>query len=770
MTIQRIPHHAHWGAFTALVEDGRVVGAEPFRNDPYASPMLSTIPDLVYSDSRVLHPHVRKGWLEKGPDGDRTKRGAEPFVRVPWDEALDMVAAELRRVKERHGNESIFGGSYGWSSAGRFHHARSQVRRFLYGFGGCTDQVTNYSWGAAMVLLPHILGDFGAADGKVTSWRNISANTKLMVLFGGASLKNGQVASGGAGENAYEKWLRKAAASGVTFVNISPVKDDGPDFLNAAWIPIRPSTDTAMMLALAHTLVAEGLHDAAFCARYCAGTDRFIAYLKGETDGQPKDAAWAAAITGVDADTIRDLARRMAAQRTMLSAAWSLQRAHRGEQPFWALIALACLLGQIGLPGGGFGFGYGSINGIGIPRRQTPSPSLPMGRNPTGLAIPVARITDMLLNPGATLEFNGTAMTYPDIRMIYWAGGNPFHHHQDLNRLLKGWQKPETVVVHEPWWTATARHADIVLPATMTLERNDVGAASRDRFIFAMHKAIEPLGESRNDFDIFSALAERLDFRDAFTEGRDEQAWLRQLYDLTGGRERNVDFETFWEQGYIEIPEPEEDEILLSHFRDDPERYRLPTPTGKIEVFSETVAKFGYDDCPGYPVWLEPAEWLGGERAKRFPLHLVSNQPKTRLHGQTDQAHVSRASKVAGREPAQINTADAAARGIGTGDVIRVFNQRGACLAGAVVTDGVMPGVIQLSSGAWFDPAEPGRPGSLERHGNPNVLTLDAGTSRLGQGPTSLTALVEIEKATETPEAHPWGQPATVPRNQILAK
>lgn len=764
MAIQRIPHSAHWGAFTALVEDGRVVGAEAFRDDPYASPMLSAIPEIVHSDSRVLYPHVRAGWLEKGHRGDPSRRGSEPFVRVSWDEALELVAGELARVKAEHGNKAIFGGSYGWSSAGRFHHARSQVRRFLYGFGGCTDQVTNYSWGAAQVLLPHVLGDFATADGKVTSWRNIAANTELMVMFGGASLKNGQVASGGAGENGYEKWLRKTAKAGVRFVNISPVADDGPDFMNADWVPIRPNSDTALMLALGHTLVAGGLHDAAFCDRYCAGADRFLAYLTGADDGQPKDADWATGITGVPAETIRALARDMAAHRTMLTAAWSLQRAHRGEQPFWALIALACLLGQIGLPGGGFGFGYGSINGIGIPRRQSPSPALPMGRNPTGFAIPVARISDMLLNPGATLEFNGDTLTYPAIKMIYWAGGNPFHHHQDLNKLIAGWQRPDTVVVHEPWWTATARYADIVLPATTTLERNDIGAASRDRFLFAMHKAIEPIGESRHDFDIFSALAERLGFHDAFTEGRDEAAWLRHLYDRAARVGLNMDFDGFWEQGHIEIPEPEEDDILMADFRADPERHRLPTPSGRIELFSQTVAGFGYDDCPGHPCWMEPAEWLGGPVAERFPLHLVSNQPYTRLHGQTDQGPVSRASKVAGREPAQLNRADAEARGIADGDVIRVFNDRGACLAGAILSDRVMPGVVQLSSGAWYDPAEPGEPGTLDRHGNANLLTIDIGTSRLAQGPTSLTALVEVEKADRTPDADPFTPPPVVAR------
>ncbi|MBT6406323.1 MAG: molybdopterin-dependent oxidoreductase, partial [Rhodospirillaceae bacterium] len=406
---------------------------------------------------------------------------------------------------------------------------------------------------------------------------------------------------------------------------------------------------------------------------------------------------------------------------------------------------------QIGLPGGGFGFGYGSINGIGNRDTIAPMPSLGTGKNPLGLAIPVARITDMLLSPGSTIDFNGAPMTLPDIRMVYWCGGNPFHHHQDLNRLIEGWRRPETIVVHEPWWTATARHADIVLPATTTLERNDIGASSRDRFIIAMQKAVEPVGQARSDFDIFADLSERLGFRAAYTQGRDEMAWLRHLYDefragALSNRYTMPDFDTFWEQGHVEVPEADEDLVLFQNFRRDPEGHRLDTPSGKIEIYSERIAGFGYDDCPPHPTWLEPAEWLGSDKAAHHPLHLISNQPKTRLHSQMDMGPVSRAAKINGREALLIHPDDAATRGIKAGDVVRVFNARGACLAGVEVGDGIEVGVVRLPSGAWYDPEDPSRPGSMDKHGNPNVLTLDKGTSRLGQGPSAMSTLVEVEK------------------------
>lgn len=743
--------HSHWGAFHAEVAAQRVTGVRPFERDPCPSPIIESWPEMLYGPTRIPTPMVREGYLRRGTTSDRTRRGAEPFVPLSWDTALDLTARALSEVKAQHGNSAIFGGSYGWASAGRLHHARTLVRRFLFAFGGCVDQVTNYSWGAAQILLSRVLGSYEAVVGKNTSWRSIVKHSRLVVAFGGLNLKNAQVSAGGPGEHVTEKWLREAVRAGVEFVVVSPVRDDAPGFLGARWVPIRPGSDTALMLALAHALIAEGRHDRLFVERYCTGFDRFLSYLVGESDGQPKDAAWAAETCGVPAETIRGLARRMATRRTFVTATWSLQRHDHGEQPYWALIALAATLGQIGLPGGGFGFGHGSINGVSVPRPDLPVPSMEMGANPVGRAIPVARLSDMLLHPGKSIEFDGKRLTYPDIHAIYWAGGNPFHHHQDLNRLVEAWRKPETIIVNESWWTATARHADIVLPATTTLERNDLGASSRDRFIVAMKQAVPPVAEARNDFDIFDALAQRLGLGKAFSGGLDEMAWLRSLYDKAHGAaaRRHIalpEFEEFWQRGYVELPEPADDYVMLEEFRRNPDAYRLATPSGKIELYSETIAGFRYDDCRGHATWLPPAEWLGAPLAQRYKLHLLTSQPATRLHSQMDPGPVSRRAKIGGHEPLTINPRDAAARGINAGDIVRVYNDRGACLAGALVSDAVMPGVVVLATGAWYDPAEPGRPGTLELQGNPNVLTRDKGTSRLAQATSAMSALVEVER------------------------
>jgi len=740
----------HWGAYRATVADGTLQELEGLAGDPDPSPIGRSIPGTLRDELRIHQPMIRAGWLRHGP-ASREQRGQEPFVPVSWELASALVAGEIRRVTTEHGNSAIFGGSYGWASAGRFHHAQSQLHRFLNACGGYTFSVNTHSYAAAEVLLPHVLGSQDGLVGRHTPWAVLERHTKLMVMFGGMPLKNTQVSAGGVGHHDVAAHLRRCRAAGMEFVNIGPLREDAMAGLEAEWITPRPNTDTALMLALAHTLWAEGLHDAAFLARCTTGFDRFLPYLTGAADGQPKDAAWAAAICGLDAGAIRALARRMAATRTMIAVAWSLQRADHGEQPLWAAVTLAAMLGQIGLPGGGFGFGYGGSNRIGHAPHPFSWPALPQGRNPVRDFIPVARVADMLLHPGAPFDYDGQRRHYPEIRLVYWAGGNPFHHQQDLNKLAAAWKKPETVVVHEPWWNALAKQADIVLPCTTSAERNDIGIATGEAHLFAMRQLVPPVGEARSDFDILSGIATHLGLADAFTDGRDEMGWVRHLYALARQRAAShelalPDFEQFWQDGHIRLPQAAQETSLLQAFRADPDAAPLATPSGRIEIFSETIAGFGYADCPGHATWLEPAERLDGTGAL---LHLVSNQPRTRLHSQYDHGAYSRQSKVAGREPVTMHPADAAARGIAGGMLVRLFNERGACLAGAVLSDAVMPGIVQLATGAWYDPA----PDGLDRHGNVNVLTLDKGTSALSQAPSAHTTLVQVEPYTGTPPA-----------------
>lgn len=750
---------SHWGVYQVEtdIETHEVVSVRGVDYDLEPSPIQASLPDVVGDSMRIDRPYVREGYL-RSRGASRLERGGESFVPVAWDTALDLVTDALVAARDEHGNESIYGGSYGWASAGRLHHAPSVLKRFLTLFGGYTDKSGNHSFGAALGVMPYILGR-ADINHLVVRWPELVENTRLLVMFGGAALKNAQMDSGGAVNHDSADWMRRIRAAGIEVVSISPFRDDMPASVAPEWVPIRPNTDVALMLGIANSLIAEGLVDRRFLARYCSGYDEFEGYLLGHPDGTPKNARWASEVTGVPARRIVELARRMAATRTLINTAWSVQRAQHGEQPVWTTVALASMLGQIGLSGGGFNLGFGAASAISSPRADNiPRPKLRLGRNPVEVKVPVGRVSELFLNPGGQLEHNGRMLRLPPTEVVYSAGGNPFHHNLNLNRFVEAWKQPATIIVHEPWWTPPARFADIVLPSTTTMERNDIGAAQHSRFWTAMHQVVPPFALSRNDFDVFGELADRFGFGEAYHSGRTEMEWLRHIYDEARdlAQDRGFDppdFDTFWEQDVYEFPIPDEHPPLLSDFRKDPVAHPLNTPSGRIELVSDRIRSFGYQDCPPHPTWLEPAEWLGGRRAARYPLHLLTNQPAHRLHSQLDNSRLSRAAKVSGREAILMTAADAARRGLRDGDVVRVYNDRGAFLAGVRIapTDTLLPGVVQVPTGAWYDPEVPGAIGSLDKHGNPNVVTSDRGTSALTQCSAAQTCLVEVERYENPP-------------------
>lgn len=757
--IRRVSHCSHWGAYTLLVQADRIVGVEPFAGDPHPSPIIQSVPTWASSKRRVLRPMARKGWLAALRAGrtlsaaERQLRGKEEFVPISWNEALRLVAGEVRRVSTVHGNRSIFAGSYGWTSCGRFHHAQSLLRRTMNLVGGFTGHVDTYSIAAGPVILRHTLGASDACQGRGSTLQNIARNTETLVVFGAISPRTAQSEAGGIARHRLTDDLRAIAKRGIRIIHVSPQKDDLPDWLDAQWWPIKPNTDTALLLALAQEIIADGKHDAAFLERHCSGSDLYLRYLSGAEDGVVKSADWAAGITGLDASRIRTLAALLPKSRSMLSLSWSLQRAKHGEQPYWAALGLAAVIGQIGLPGGGVGYGYGSLAGVGGPIGMIRAPAMPQLSNTLDSFIPVARITDALEQPGAAYDYEGKTRHYPDIRLVYWAGGNPFHHHQDLNRLDRAWQRPETIVVQDPMWTPTALRADIVLPASTSIERNDIAGNRRTDMLIAMKQAVKPLGEARSDFDIFTGLAEELGVREGFTEGRDEMGWIRHLYDLS--RRDALDsfnvempaFEAFWDAGAADIPTTT-DFTYLADFRADPATHPLATESGRIVLGSTLLAGRDYADCRAYPAWLPHSEWLNPEAEAAGKLHMLQPQPDGRLHSQLVEAGPSAARMPDGRERLRISPADAKRLGLAEGSIARIWNDRGACLAVVQLHPGMRPGVVALPTGAWFTPgSDEGEP---EQAGNPNTLTLDVPTSSFGQGCAAQTCLVQIAPSNGT--------------------
>jgi len=739
----------HWGTYKFSKDKDNKIKLDNWELDTSPTQFGLGLAEAAVDDLRIRQPYVRKGWLDSQGKSDG-KRGKDKFVPISWNEAFELASKELLKTKNDYGNSAIYAGSYGWASAGRFHHAKSQVNRFFNLFGGFSSSYQSYSYAAAQTLLPHIIGlDLYTMLDEHTSWDALSEECELILMFGGMPLKNSKVSSGGVGKHITKSGMQKCLDKGVQFINISPLIDDAPEFLKAEHIPIRPNTDTALMLSLAYILIKNNSYDKDFINKYAIGFDSFAEYVLGKKNNQECSPEWASKIINIPVNRIYELADKIKNKKTMISLSWSLQRASRGEQPLWMGITLAAMLGYIGTAAGGFGFGYSCVNSTGDTFNKIPWQSLPQGKNKIKDFIPVARVTDMLEKPGKEFDYDGQKLRYPDIKLIYWAGGNPFHHHQDLNRLVQAWQKPNTIIVNEIWWNAQARHADIIFPANTALERNDLMLNPRDPTIVANKKAMKSFADSKTDYEIFSGLADKLGFLEVFTENKNELDWIKFIWNesLKVCKQKNLSlpsFEEFWKKGYFEVPSPKIEKIMFKDFRKDPNKFPLKTPSGKIEISSETISNFQLSDCFSHPCWFEPYEWLGN--TDKYPLHLISNQPTHRLHGQLDNAASSQNSKINGKEPVMINSLDASNRGIKSGDIVMLFNQRGKILAGANISDKVMPGVVVLSTGAWFDPDYDL---NIERHGNPNVLTKDIGTSSLGQGPTSHTTLVEIKKANK---------------------
>ncbi|XWN30284.1 MAG: molybdopterin-dependent oxidoreductase [Devosia sp.] len=727
----------HWGAFTAHVDKGRFLAAEPLEGSGADPDMIRALPKRTYARTRIASPHVRASFLRHGHRAGGDGRGREAMVPVPWETALHLAAGELARIRDAHGPTALFAGSYGWSSAGRFHHARTQVRRFFGACGGYTDQTTNYSWGAAQVILPYVLGGHESVSSAATSWQSIGGNTDVLVAFGGLNPKNWNVTSGGSVIHDMARHVEAAVDRGMTLIILSPDASDCPPGIKATHIAPMPGTDTAIMLALSREMVVRGRADRAFLERYTEGAERFLASLQGAEDGVIKTLDWAAEVADVPLENLVALADAIETGRVMLTASWSLQRAVHGEQTYWALVALAAVLGQIGLPGGGFTFGYGSMNAVGEEARKGYVPAFATLGNPSGTAIPVARIADMLEAPGSTIPFNGRMVELPDTQLIYWAGGNPFHHAQDLFRLERLWARPQTVIVNETHWTPTAQRADIVFPATTSVERNDIGGTSRDPHVVFMPKLINAVGGARDDYDIFADLAERLGCEPAFTEGRSEMAWLRHLWRQTEARaERDgltaPSFDEFRQMNVWPVPLPETPEVYLAPFRNDPASAPLKTPSGRIELASSTLGDLGHEDIFSCPTFVPPPQAENGE------LHLLTPQPAKFLHSQLAETLGSDRPT-----PLTLHPEEAAERGLQDGATVLVASPTGECLATLNVSDGCRKGVALMQTGAWYAPR-----GGVEQNGNPNAVTVDRPASPLSQGSAAQTCLITLSAYT----------------------
>ncbi|AXK49744.1 trimethylamine-N-oxide reductase TorA [Aliarcobacter trophiarum LMG 25534] len=761
---------AHWGMLKLTIKDVKIVKSEPYQktSDIFNSLQYYT-QDLVYAKDRIKYPMVRKSYLENPNSSKPELRGKDEWVRVSYEEAIKLIAGELKKTREDRGAEGIFAGSYGWKSSGNMHNSRVLLHRFMNTIGGFTGSLGDYSTGAAQVIMPHVLGTIEVYE-QQTSWPVVLESSKVVVIWGANLMRTLKISWTSTDEQGF-KYLQELKKSNKQIICIDPEKNETCTYLDAKWVPITPGTDVALMMGMAYHLLKTDNYDKVFLDEYTEGFDEFKEYLLGKKDKVAKDTKWASKICGIDEATIKELALLMYNNRTMIMAGWGIQRAQYGEQTHWMIVTLASMLGQIGLAGGGFGFSYHYSNG-GVPTAKGGkiggiTSTITSTQNTGGsswlektakFSFPVARIADALLNPGKVIEHNGSKITYPDIDFVYWVGGNPMVHHQDTNTLVKALRKPKTIVVNEIFWTPTARMADIVMPVTTSYERDDITMSGdySNLNIIPMKQAVERQNEAKDDYDIFCDLAKEFGVLKDYSQNKTALEWIEEFYLSAYNQVENIGlnipkFKEFWEANKpvtFEVPQENAEFVRYADYREDPILEPLGTPSGKIEIFSKVIENMNYDDCKGHPTWFEPDEWLGMKN-KDAEFALITSHPDHRLHSQLNNTSLREKYAVANREPIFINKKDAKSKGIKDGDLVRVYNKRGEILAGAVLTDKLKRGVVRVDEGAWYDPLERGKIGTICLNGNVNVLTKDIPTSKLANGNSSNTALVNIEKYTK---------------------
>jgi anaerobic dimethyl sulfoxide reductase subunit A len=711
----------------AHVRDGRIVhiSTDQRRWNPELPPLPACARGVgqierTYHPDRLQYPMRRVG-----------PRGSGQFGRISWDEALDTVAREMLRVRAAHGNAAILDASRTGSQS--MLHGRAAAQRFLYMFGGCTELWSNMSAEAEVFA---VRMTYGAKADYKSSGREPSdyANSRFMLMWGW-SPGDGTF---GTGTMSYLKWAKQ---QGARIVCVDPRRTETSRQLADEHVFIRPGTDAAALIAMAYVAVTEGLHDQEYCDRHVLGFDEahlpdgappgasYRSYLLGLADGVPKTPEWAAAITGIPAETIRRLAVEFAtAKPAALQAGYAPGRTDFGEQFHRAAYALAAITGNVGISGGNSGSSNGATGRSGVKMLAT-------GKNPIQ-----ARVSSPLL---ADLMVRGKEGGYPaDIKLVYSVGGDLFNQAPNINKIVAALDDVEFIVGQDNFLTPTVRYADIVLPATTFWERNDVHTpwAGALHYAIFMRQAIEPMYECRNDIDIFADLAARLGI-EGYSD-KSEMAWLKELT-----ADAVDDFEAFREQGVARFPAPEDAVAFAREIR-DPDNHKFSTPSGKIEIYSMTLAAnpdpYGLGRIPPIPTWIPPVGQVvgqgGGKGAGQgtgaYPLALCSPKSRARTHSiHGNQPRLGRVDP----DSVWLHPDDAAVRGIADGDPVRVFNARGATILPARVTDRIAPGVVSIKEGAWYTPGQ----GGTDTQGCANVLTADR--SAPSGATTYNTNEVEIE-------------------------
>jgi anaerobic selenocysteine-containing dehydrogenase len=788
------------------------------RGQTFEPTMKSLIPPYslgykkrVYSPNRILYPLKRVDW---DPDGDRNieNRGESGYVRISWDEALDIIVSEIKRVQEKYGPYGILCQGDGHGENKVVHGPHGCARRLLTMMGGCTVQNRNadswegWYWGAK-----HVWGceSVGQMEPVLNVMPDIAENSELL-LFWGCDPETTSWGFDGQQASRLCYWFSQL---GIKSIYICPDLNYGGAVHADKWIPIRPGTDAALQLAIAYVWITEGTYDKEYIATHSVGFDKFEDYVLGKEDGIPKTPKWAEEKTTIPEATIKALAREWASKTTSIThgnggpgirAAYSTENArleamllgmqglgrpgvHQVKMMEWGRrndpITNPMPLGAVqprllGALMGGMMFSTNandpkqSLSGI----MHAIMPKMPAPKQ----FIPKNLIHDAILNPPISWYGTTTALadvndqfvkyTYPaegcsEVHMIWTDTPCWITCWNDSNAYIKALRSPkiEFILAQQPWLENDCIFADIILPVSTKFEQQDIAMdimGGQYSLIMQERQCIEPIGEAKSDYEIVCMVAERFGLLEEYTGGKTVEELIKRGFEHSGVQDM-VTYEELSEKDYFVIPtDPKWQEYPrgLRQFYDDPEKNTLTTPTGKLEFYSQRLAESFPDDeeRPPVPHWIEKGEShderVSSDRAKKYPLLVVSNHGRWRVHANHDDITWTReipTCKVKGPdgynyEPLWINPADAAKRGIESGDVVRVYNERGAVLGGAYVTERIMPGAIYIDHGARYDPIVPGE---LDRGGAINTITPHNKTSKNATGMVVGAFLAQVEKA-----------------------
>ncbi|CAH2715121.1 Dimethyl sulfoxide reductase DmsA [Neobacillus rhizosphaerae] len=679
----------------------------------------------IYHPDRLKYPMKRVG-----------KRGEGKFKRITWDEATDLIAKNLKKIVDQYGPHSVYV-NYATGDEGAM-AGRTSAKRLMNLMGGYLGYYGSYSSACLKYTAPFVTGY------RDTNTYQTLHHSKLIILSGFNPAET-------VFETNSNYYLAKAKKAGAKVIVIDPRYTESAATFGDQWIPIVPATDTALFSAMAYVIITENLHDQAFLDKYTIGFDEehmpegvpagnsYKSYILGTTDGKPKTPEWAAAITGIDANTIINLAREYATTKpAQLLQGLGPQRHAQGESSTRAGIVLAAMTGSIGILGGGWGGGEGGRK-LGLDVGE-----LPTGDNPVETQISVFMWTDAVVRGTEMTEKDGVqnGPLKSNLKFMWNLGSNTLvNQHADINKtikILEDESKLEYIVVSDQFMTPSAKYADILLPSDHAFERYDFGFPwTGEEYILFGNKAVEPPGECKHDYWWMSKVAEKLGLGEKFTEGKTQEDWMKQLVeDAQKADSQFPSWEELKKKGLYR-----KDTIEYVAFEKeikDPANNPFQTPSGKIEIFSKTLFDMKNDEIPGVPKYTPAAEGPEDPLKEKYPLQCFGPHIKRRTHSTWDETPWM---EEAEPQTMWINPEDAQARGLQDGDKAKVYNDRGALVIPVRVTKRIRPGVVSIPQGAWYTPDDKG----VCQRGCINILTSQRPTP-LAHGNGQHTNLVQVKK------------------------